>query len=362
MKATGLGDLFINEGKITGIPKSSLGRTVELMGRYADRYPDLEIKLRGKVHHDKALVGINESYQRWANAEGGNFSEFAEMLEATKLPHQLGCRINELNIVLFENFGTGYAFGKSSVRFAGTASVFEIPCTNGKSMIAKVDDVSQEMFAHSIHRMFGIDPGYTIAGKGMIGAMEIVDGMTLYNFKQSKGMPGLGLEQLMPGAAGSQRKGFLESVMNSSARQLMFRMDDTHAGNYIISLDGKAVRIDFMDFAYQNSEYAGRLDVRTDNMIGFGKDAAETTMMKDVFVQEWQRMRESFFQNKEAVREAYLGNDWNAIAASMAKRNFGFEGKSAEVGAHMFRMLEDNMRLAPEQAWQWFSTKPEVEK
>ncbi len=362
MNDAGYGELFISEGRIGNIPKSELGRVVTLMKHYEGRYPDLEIMIRGKPVYDKGIAGINGSYKVWEAAEGGNFADFMEMLEATKLPHQLSCRSSYMSMAMLENFGTDYAFGKSSIRFAGTASVFEVPCADGRHLIAKVDDVSQEMFAHKMHRMFGIDPGYSIGGNSLVGVMEIVDGMTLYNFKQSNGMPGLALEQLMPGANGSPRIEFLGSIMESSARQLMFRMDDTHAGNYMVLPSGKAVRIDFMDFAYQNAEGIHLLDVRTDNTIGFGKDAAESALMKGAFMKEWQRMQEYFPQNKEAVRAAYLGNDWNGIAASMAEKNFGFDGKRAEVGAHMFSMLEENMRLTPEQAWQVFSTKPEVKR
>ncbi|MFA6328206.1 MAG: hypothetical protein WCY41_02055 [Candidatus Micrarchaeia archaeon] len=345
--------------RISMVPKEKLGEFAKCMEQYASDYPDIE-------HPEKpitSLRGLMGSFHTWqemiisgqrVNGDK-DIVDFMRYLVDSGLPHELGCRIENLNSLLKQNFNTEYASGARTERLYGTAPVFEITCTNGRHYIAKVEDISQEVFAHNVHRIFGIEPGYRIFSGKEIGVMEVVDGATLREFLKN-GMPGLDKAHLEPGSGSAAREKFLSSAMESMAQQVAFMMDDTTGGNYMVLPDGSARRIDFMDFSFQKAEGITFFDIRTDNALGVVNNTGnkhELGIMKEAFVREWARLQAEFAGNKAEARKAYAAHEWGWKAAIAGKTNFGWT-PGQNLGEVMFENLKKNLSYTPEQAWDMF--------
>ena len=345
--------------RITVVPKEKLAQFAESMGQYLQEYPDVT----GTKEPIKSLSGVMDSFKIWqgqailgqqVNANK-DIADFMKYLADNKLPHELGCRMDALNILLAKNFGVEYEKGVKADRFYGTAPVFEISCTNGKHFIAKVEDISQEVFAHNVHRMFGDEPGYRIFSGNGVGVMEIVDGVTLKTFLK-RGSPGMKEGLLAPGCGSAERERFISTLMESMARQVTFTMDDTTEGNYMVLSDGSARRIDFMDAFFQKAESITRLDIRIDKTLGVvtGKsNKYELEIMREAFTHEWARLQAKFAENKAEVKEAFAAHEWGWKAMMAGERNFGWK-PGTNLGEVMFNNLEKNLSYTPGQAWDMF--------
>ena len=332
-------ELVKKEG-IFGVPSARLAEFVRQMQGYAERYPDISTAAEKA---DASIHGFMESFQIWHSKEvSENVADFMDFLDRTKLPHELGCRYQELSAALSSNVGATYDLSVPAKRLLGTAPVFDIPCTDGRHFIVKIDNVSNEAFAHGIATLLGIDNGYRIFPQGDMGIMELVPGTTLFNFKMSGGSMLLPYEEISPLGKGMARENFLESFSTIMAQQMAYKMDDSHAGNFMVQPDGSLVRIDYMDFGKEATETLKKMD----DLLGGTVTAkvaneASMKMMHDAFVVEWSRLQGEFVKNQPEIERAYM--------------EYPGQGRSAE-GRHLYAILYSNMtHITPEQAWEMFS-------
>ena len=336
-----LSRVLMDEGmKDFEIPKGRLDEFAIFARNYADRYPDIAAK---GERSDPGLSGLLESYGTWKAKEGGSMVDFMQVLERTGLPHELACRSGELQLLLYQEFGAEYLMGTKAIRLKGTARVYELSCKDGRQFIAKVDDVSREMFAHGVLRLLGTDAGYKIAKNGDLGVMELVDGMTFYNFANAGGMPSaVQLRQILPGAAGPERANFLSSLSRIMAQQFATYMDDSHAGNFIVKRDGSLVRIDFNEFGIKKAgphilspETLPKMDEKLAGTIG-RLTPDELALMEGEFKAEWKRLQQGFGENSGQLRQAYSGF------------------RSSGVLEQTYTEFETNVARTPDRAWNDF--------
>ena len=344
-----IGRIIMGEGlQDIKVPAGESKEFALLLRDYNDRYPDVADR---DMAPDHSLWGIKKSYEMWAGKEGGSIVDFLRMLDATKLPHELGCRASEMQLLLVREFGAGIKVGLKAIRFQGTARVFEITASDGRRFIAKVDDklhpgvVAREAFGHNVLRLLGTDPGYKIAVHGDLAVMELVEGMTLFKFKMAGGLPGaIAYSEIAPGATGQARTNYLSSMARIMARKIATWTDDSHAGNFMVSFDGNAIMIDIGDFSTKLGESLSALDKYMDKTIG-DLTPAEMKLMHDAFVSEWVGMRENFLKpgNAAKIKAEYM-EYWKGMP---------------ETGKQCFETLEFYLtRMVPEQAWSLFLNGP----
>jgi len=180
-----------------------------------------------------------------------------------------------------------------------------------------------------------------------IGALDFGDRLLNRSWLEilAGGLPGaLAYSEIAPGATGQARTNYLSSVARIMAQQIATWTDDSHAGNFMVSWDGKAIRIDIGDFSTKLGEKLSALDRFMDRTIG-EPTPAEMRLMHDAFVSEWMGMRENFLKPGNAVK----------IKAEYAQ----YWSNMPEIGKQMYETLEFYLtKMAPEQAWGLFLNGP----
>ena len=337
-----LADYMINEVKVSGVPAAKLGRFAALVQKYETRYPDLA---PDEKRPEPSLGGLMESYAKWEGKnKGKDIVEFMEVLEGTKLPHKIVCRMDEINEEIGKNFGTEIKPGAPVAAFEGTAAVYKVDCTDGTKLMLKLADVSVEAAAAEVFARLGFDPKYRIVGCGDFGLMTVAPGMTVKELFKNGQFRSLRLEDIEAGGDPAKRDNFLASMAEWQAVQWACKLGDSHPRNYMVDETGWATRIDYDKTGRDDPNFLTSLDMNFD--FGFGRGTAsmeERALFENAFKGAWAKM------------QANLAQD-NGLQAACMNHSAASKG---QFPGDFYQGLQGTLGRSAEDVWQEFSASRE---